>query len=189
MQDGRILNHQITASSDGWWLDFHFFRAKDARLRLRSLSWVSGILDSNPWLQVSFAPEIKLISGIATQGNPSHDWWTTSYTLQHSMTGKAWQEYEQHGFAEVSEIWTGASCGRHGVLTVSTLDPGFEPWLWSPRGCCWNWEPLNFCREAWSPVDSLLGALTFFPFGALEPCFWCPGALATWSPGALSFRG
>ena len=102
MEDGRILNHQLTASSDGLWLNFKFLKAKDARLRLKSISWVCGILDSSPWLQVSFAPEVKLVSGIATQGNPSHDWWTTSYTLKHSMTGKTWQEYERDGFAEVT---------------------------------------------------------------------------------------
>lgn len=106
MQDGRILNHQLTASSDGMWINFQSFKAKDARLKLQSLSWVSGILDSSPWLQVSFAPEIKIISGIATQGNPSHDWWTTSFTLKYSMTGKIWQDCEKEGFEEVSEVAT-----------------------------------------------------------------------------------
>ena len=103
MQDRRILNHQLTASSEGMWLDLKIFRARDARLRLKSISWVSALLDSDPWLQVSLAPEIKLISGIATQGNPSHDWWTTSYTLKHSMTGKTWRDYENgQGFTEVN---------------------------------------------------------------------------------------
>ena len=104
MQDGRILNHQLTASSDGRWFDFQSFKAKDARLRLKSLSWVCGFLDSSPWLQVSFAPEVKIISGIATQGNPSHDWWTTSYTLKHRMTGKIWRHYEKEGFEEASKV-------------------------------------------------------------------------------------
>lgn len=103
MQDGRILNHQLASSSEGMWLNLKFFKAKDARLRLKSLSWVSGLLDSNPWLQVNFAPEIKLISGVATQGNPSHSWWTTSYTLKHSMTGKTWRDYEKEGFTEVNK--------------------------------------------------------------------------------------
>lgn len=105
MQDGRILNHQLTASSDGMWLNLKTFEAKDARLRLASLSWVSAILDSSPWLQVSFAPEIKIISAIATQGNPSYDWWTTSYTLKHSMTGKIWRYYEKEG-VEVNKVNT-----------------------------------------------------------------------------------
>ena len=106
MQDGRILNHQLTASSVGMWFNLQSFEAKEARLRLKSISWVSGILDFSPWLQVSFAPEIKIVSGIATQGNPSHDWWTTSYTLKHSMAGKTWRDYEKEGFEEVSKVNT-----------------------------------------------------------------------------------
>ena len=67
------------------WINLQSFKAKDARLRLQSLSWVSGI---------------------ATQGNPSHDWWTTSFTLKYSMTGKMWQDYEKEGFEEVSKVAT-----------------------------------------------------------------------------------
>lgn len=102
LQDRRILNHQLTASSEGLWLDLTTFKARDARLWLKSSSWVGGILDFNPWIQVSFAPEIKLVCGVATQGNPSHNWWTTSYTLKHSMTGKTWSDYNSgQGFVEV----------------------------------------------------------------------------------------
>jgi len=97
-----MLNHQLTASSEGMWLDLSSFKARDARLWIKSTSWVSGILDSNPWIQISLAPEIKLVSGVATQGNPTHDWWTTSYTLKHSMTGKTWRDYESgEGFVEI----------------------------------------------------------------------------------------
>ena len=123
MQDGRILNHQLTASSDGMWINFQSFKAKDARLKLQSLSWVSGILDSSPWLQVSFAPEIKIISGIATQGNPSHDWWTTSFTLKYSMTGKIWQDYEKEGFEEVSEVATDKIAAIARVIKIQFLIP------------------------------------------------------------------
>lgn len=122
MEEGRILNHQITASSDGWWLP-EYYKAKDARLKVQSLSWVCSYMDSTPWLQVSFAPEIKLISGIATQGNPSHDWWTTSYTLKHSMTGKTWQEHERQGFTEASEMIAGVYCGNAKLHIASLVRP------------------------------------------------------------------
>ena len=104
MQDGRILNHQVTASSEGWWLDLSTFKARNARLWLKSTSWVGSVLDSNPWIQISFAPEIKLITGISTQGNPSHDWFTSSYTLKYGMTGKTWHDYEREGFVEVQSL-------------------------------------------------------------------------------------
>ena len=101
MQDRRILDHQITASSVGMSLSFKHFNAKDARLWLKSSSWVSVLVDYSPWLQITFAPEIKLITGIATQGSPSYDWFITSYTLKYSMTGKIWKNYEQGGLIKV----------------------------------------------------------------------------------------
>ena len=58
-------------------------------------------MDYSPWLQITFAPEIKLITGIATQGSPSYDWFTTSYTLKYSMIGKIWKNYEQGGLIKV----------------------------------------------------------------------------------------
>lgn len=101
MQDRRILDHQITASSVGMSLSLKHFNAKDARLWLKSSSWVSALVDYSPWLQITFAPEIKLITGIATQGSPSYDWFITSYTLKYSMTGKIWKNYEQGGLIKV----------------------------------------------------------------------------------------
>ena len=94
MQDGWILDQQLTASSEGMWLNLRVFKPRDARLWQLSTSWVSSVIDRHPWIQISFAPEIKLISGIATQGNPSHDWWTTSYTLKYSIIGKSWRDYK-----------------------------------------------------------------------------------------------
>lgn len=102
MQDRQILDHQLTASSEGMWFNLRKFKARDARLWLTSSSWVCGVMDPDPWIQISFAPEIKLICGIATQGSSSHDWWTTSYKLKYSLTGKSWRDYENaEGFAEV----------------------------------------------------------------------------------------
>ncbi|CAH3154902.1 unnamed protein product, partial [Porites evermanni] len=101
MRDRRILDHQITASSVGMSLSLKRFNARDARLWLKSSSWVSALVDYSPWLQITFAPEIKLITGIATQGSPLYDWFITSYTLKYSMTGKIWKNYEQGGLIKV----------------------------------------------------------------------------------------
>ena len=101
MWDRQILDHQITASSVGMSLSLKRFNARDARLWLKSSSWVSALVDYSPWLQITFAPEIKLITGIATQGSPLYDWFITSYTLKYSMTGKIWKNYEQGGLIKV----------------------------------------------------------------------------------------
>lgn len=101
MQDRRILDHQITASSVGMSLSLKRFNARDARLWLKSSSWVSALVDYSPWLQITFVPEIKLITGIATQGSPSNNWFITSYNLKYSMTGKIWKNHEQGGLTKV----------------------------------------------------------------------------------------
>ena len=90
MQDGRILDQQLTASSEGRWK----FKPFEARLWLGSASWVSILIDHDPWLPVNFSPQVKLISGIATQGNQLYDWWTTSFILKFSTNEKTrWSKY------------------------------------------------------------------------------------------------
>jgi len=139
MQDRRILDHQITASSVGMSFSFTHFNARDARLWLKSSSWVSALVDYSPWLQITFAPEIKLITGIATQGSPSNNWFITSYTLKYSMTGKIWKNYEQGGLIKV--------CNAFITDLVHSLRlPNSSAGLFHPVFCKWKpWE------RGWSP--------------------------------------
>ena len=105
MQDGRIQDSKITASSAGMWVDLKIFRAHGARLHHAS-SWVCALLDSAPWLKIQLPLPIKLVTRIATQGHPTHKWWTTSYTLSISLDGVWWRDYEQDGLTEVARDTT-----------------------------------------------------------------------------------
>ncbi|KAL9963525.1 hypothetical protein ACROYT_G027040 [Oculina patagonica] len=68
------------------------FRPSDARLNANT-SWVNeGTF--NQFLQISFQPHSKRITGVATQGNPHNDWWVTRYNLQYSSDGVTWSYYE-----------------------------------------------------------------------------------------------
>lgn len=95
----RIPDSKITASSAGIWF-LTVFKPHLARLHA-STAWVAGLLDLNPYLQISFSPIRRLITGIATQGNPGHDWWTTSYVLTYSINEYNWMYYKTQGITEV----------------------------------------------------------------------------------------
>jgi hypothetical protein len=99
MADKRIPDSQVTASSAGLWF-FTIFKPHFARLQ-GSSAWVAGLLDLNSYLQVNFAPRKRLVTGVATQGNPYHDWWTTSYILEYSLNERDWISYKRNGFIEV----------------------------------------------------------------------------------------
>jgi len=96
----QIPDSQITASSEGMWFPFKTFKSHFARLN-GSSSWVAGVLDTAPYLQVNLAPRSRLITALATQASPEHDWWTTSYCLKYSIDGIEWMEYEVDNFTEV----------------------------------------------------------------------------------------
>ena len=90
----------MTASSEGMWIPFKTFKPKLGRLN-GSSSWVPGLLDPKPYLQINLAPRARLITRVATQANPEHDWWTTSYVLKYSLNGNQWKAYQTNGFIEV----------------------------------------------------------------------------------------
>lgn len=72
------------------------FRPSDARLH-ENTSWVNEGLAINLFLQISFQHHSKLITGVATQGNPDNDWWVTRYNLLYSSDGVTWSYYEYEG--------------------------------------------------------------------------------------------
>jgi len=70
------------------------YKPSDARLRTNT-SWVSE--GAYEFLQISFQPYSKLVTGVATQGNPHHYWFVTRYNLLHSLDGVTWSYYEHEG--------------------------------------------------------------------------------------------
>ena len=71
------------------------FKPSDARLHANT-SWViKGA--HNEFLQISFQPHSKLVTGVVTQGNPHNDWFISLYNLLYSSDGVTWSYYEHEG--------------------------------------------------------------------------------------------
>ena len=109
MENGRVLDEQITASSE---LNDNI-AAYQGRLNVnesaqgstvKSGAWVAGTSDLSQWLQVDLFDEESLISRVATQGrNQDDSWglanrqWVERYKLQYSNDGRDFEYYHEQG--------------------------------------------------------------------------------------------
>ena len=109
MENGRVLDEQITASSE---LNDNS-AAYQGRLNVNesaqgstveSGAWVAGTSDQSQWLQVDLFDEESLISRVATQGrNQDVSWdlansqWVERYKLQYSNDGRDFKYYHEQG--------------------------------------------------------------------------------------------
>ena len=84
MEDGRIEDSQITASSQ------HSISVAPKYARLNHITseggWAVSHSDSDRWIQVNFNVP-RMISGIILQGKLAHDQWVTKYTVAYSNDG------------------------------------------------------------------------------------------------------
>ena len=103
MESGKILNKQITASSE--WNAHH--AAHQGRLNFQEVveggksgSWSARENDKNQWLQVDLLREESVVTSVATQGRNSHplwsrhEQWVKSYKLQYSNNGVNFKYYK-----------------------------------------------------------------------------------------------
>ena len=97
MQDGRITDSQITASS----FYSKSYKPNCGRLHLNLLhfancegSWISsGTASAGEYLQVDLG-KVYIISNVATQGRGYvDDRWVTKYYLTYSHDGVSWESY------------------------------------------------------------------------------------------------
>ena len=51
--------------------------------------------DQNPWLQVDFGVETRIM-GISTQGSYYDDFWVKSYSLQYRNNRSSFKQYQQN---------------------------------------------------------------------------------------------
>ncbi|KAK3745569.1 hypothetical protein QZH41_005738 [Actinostola sp. cb2023] len=90
MQDGRITNSQITASSSynvhhtPWRARLHYTQAAGG--------WAAGIQAPGQYFQVDLG-KVYVISKVATQGRSTFDQWVTKYYLKYSHDGVSWESY------------------------------------------------------------------------------------------------
>ena len=92
MEDGRITDSQITASSELGFEEAAFNARLNSQVTSnRSGAWTTGNQDQNPWIQARV--NARWITGIMTQGrnNPgSLEQWVTQYKVQYSNDGTTW---------------------------------------------------------------------------------------------------
>ena len=132
MESGKILDKQITASSE--WDARHV--AHHGRLNfqevveggvLKSGSWSALIRDQNQWLQVDLLHQ-EIITSVATQGRNRHPLWKThnqwvkSYKLQHSNNVVDFEYYkdERQNSAKVrlKMVYTGIQVASYIKLQI-----------------------------------------------------------------------
>jgi len=98
MEDKRILDHQITASSA--YVDPQFtLHGYNGRLNYMSMpgdrkSWAPQQSDLNQWLQVDFLHKAH-VCAIATQGQDELAQWVKTYSLKYSNDGVVFTDYKQ----------------------------------------------------------------------------------------------
>ncbi|XP_003508322.1 coagulation factor V [Cricetulus griseus] len=111
LEDGRIENKQITASSfkKSWWGDY--WDPSRARLNAqgRVNAWQAKANNNKQWLQVDLL-RIKKITAIVTQGckSLSSEMFVKSYSIQYSDQGVEWKPYRQKS-SMVDKVFEGNS--------------------------------------------------------------------------------
>uniref|UniRef100_A0A673L9J6 Retinoschisin-like n=1 Tax=Sinocyclocheilus rhinocerous TaxID=307959 RepID=A0A673L9J6_9TELE len=87
---GSVTSDQISCSNEdqytGW---FSSWIPSKARLNNQGFgcAWLSKFQDTNQWLQIDLK-EVKVVSGILTQGRCDSDEWVTKYTVQYRTNEK-----------------------------------------------------------------------------------------------------
>ena len=106
MESGAIFDSQITASSvfnvnlAACNAKLHF---KGSQNPLKRAGWVTGVKNTNQWLQVDLQQTTRVI-GIATQGRHDFDQWVTKYKLQYGDDGQTFRVYKRNG--DISDtVW------------------------------------------------------------------------------------
>ena len=90
MEDGRIKDSQITASSS---YSEALHAATFSRLNLPDEAWSAGSNDANQWIQVDLGvsedSHSQVVSGIVIQGDIVGQW-VTEYKVQYSVGEDVW---------------------------------------------------------------------------------------------------
>ena len=94
MEDGRITDSQITASSEIVHTIYH--GPTNARLNQRqesgvtSGSWSAQTKDTNQWIQVDLRVA-TWVTGVMIQGRAGNNQWVKKFKVQYSSDGVIWK--------------------------------------------------------------------------------------------------
>ncbi|XP_072041386.1 uncharacterized protein [Amphiura filiformis] len=103
VEDGRIIDSQITASTE-YDSDDIYYGANNARLNRvekkgTSGAWSAKISDGNQWIQAALDVP-TWVTGVLIQGRHDHPQYVTQFKVQYSNDGKNWkfvQQLNDHG--------------------------------------------------------------------------------------------
>ena len=99
MESGQILDSAITASS--FYSEYYKPWFGRLNLHLGRCAWIPKTEGrDNAWIQVDLG-EIKLVTGVATQGRCTDDLRVTSYTVSYSTDGGNWEFYKESDSTKV----------------------------------------------------------------------------------------
>ncbi|CAH1251741.1 MFGE8 [Branchiostoma lanceolatum] len=94
MESGEIPDASITASTS-----LAGNEASEGRLK-GSGYWAPDSADTEKWLQADLG-EMKVVTGVITQGGGTDDKWVKSFKLQHSTDETSWTTYADSGSEKV----------------------------------------------------------------------------------------
>uniref|UniRef100_A0A8I5NAL2 F5/8 type C domain-containing protein n=1 Tax=Papio anubis TaxID=9555 RepID=A0A8I5NAL2_PAPAN len=141
-ESGEVTPDQITCSNPeqyvGW---YSSWTANKARLNSQGFgcAWLSKFQDSSQWLQIDLK-EIKVISGILTQGRCDIDEWMTKYSVQYRTDERLnWIYYKdqtgnnraQRQTAIERVVWGSATVEKGKNMADQAL-----PFLWMDGAKC-----------------------------------------------------
>lgn len=99
MENGSVTDNMINASST-----HAQSKAAWGRLHCSQGSWVPNTDAGYQWFQVNFAPHVKLITHIATQGNGNSWWWVEEYYVMYKTGRGPLKEHMENNQRVVSKI-------------------------------------------------------------------------------------
>lgn len=102
MEDGRITNDQISASSTYPQSGHEPWRA---RLHFAQNAWVSGPAAVGVYLQVDLG-KVMLVSKVALQGRPYDHHWVSRFYLAYSRDGVNFLDYKYRGVIQVTPFYS-----------------------------------------------------------------------------------
>jgi len=121
MQDGRISNQSITASS-------HYFNYPPWGGRLNAgiaKSWYAVAEDTDPWIQVDLG-KVTWLKGVATQGK-MFSLFVKTYKLAYSSDEVTWFNYREPD-AKVDKIFKG-NTGPYNTAEVELVKPVYTRYV------------------------------------------------------------
>ena len=151
MQNGRIKNRQISASSifdknHAAWLG-RLNRKKVGHYRG---AWAVRHSTRYQWLKVDFGRPTRIVQ-ILTQGRQDYRQWVTQYYVTYSQDGIHWAEYKINSGRKVmlNDIHV-----EHAVL-INMVALQYKLKLYRPLLCRWskrqisNWSSVGYLKRGW----------------------------------------